>query len=215
MTRHTIPRAAFAATLKLIRLPADSVLMIAGGGSSTATVKLTLDRVEATARELAGNAVGDPVLKADGARRRAAAAERARALRLREEAEYHDERADERVAHAREAAAERKRSASRKADRQRAASARRRDAVKGRAAQTAAKRQTAAHRDAVVEKEAVDRRSKRARLNALDAKAEALKKEEKALTAADESQRLREAAAKAKAERKSEDPGATDRAERP
>ena len=215
MTSHTIPRAAFGATLRLIRLPADSVLMIAGGSSSTATVKLALDRVEATARELAGNAIGDPVLKADGVRRRAAAAERARALRLRDEAEYHDERADDRVAQARQAAAERKRSASKKAEGQRAASARRRDAVKDRAAQTSIKRQKAARRAAAVEKEAVDGRSKRARLNTLDVKAEALKKEEEALIAADESQRLREAAAKAKAERKSENSQATDRAKRP
>ena len=65
MTLLTIPRRALEGYIKLVRLPVDGMLALAGGGDSAAALKLALDRVEATVRGAAGAMLGDDALTAD------------------------------------------------------------------------------------------------------------------------------------------------------
>src|SRR5436305_8401500 len=95
MNVRSIPRAAIKTSIRMTRLPLDisfAVLSVEKRGA-----KLALDRADATARSLAGMLLSDDVLQEDGARRRAAAEERGRAVRLREQAAETAEEADQRV----------------------------------------------------------------------------------------------------------------------
>lgn len=196
---RTIPRLAIGGSLTLVRLPVDTALQLVGGGES---IELALDRAEASVRSLAGVALGDDVLIDDAARRRDAADEREQALRLRAEAARHAERAEERVAEGQEKAARTRARAAEDAERQQSRARERSDAQKDQAAKAAGERREAAARTADRREEAIEERSKRARLDILDRKEEALEEKGDALTAGDEARRLREAASRAKAERK-------------
>src|SRR5436309_1922129 len=93
-----VSRAAVGGYLKVLRMPLDTAVRVKGrrnGGAAGAT--LALDRAEAAARDVAGIAMGDRRLREDARRRRAAADERERALRLRAEAERHEQRAEARL----------------------------------------------------------------------------------------------------------------------
>jgi fused signal recognition particle receptor len=202
MTLLTIPRAAVGGSLKLVRLPLDSALSLAGSNPSATTARLALDRLEAAVRGLAGAALGDDVLREDARRRGEAAAERERALRLRVEADRRSERADDRVAEQQEAADRRRAAAAEAAQAKQAQARQRSDSRKKQAAQAAQRRKQTAEKSAARTQAAVDEQAKRDRLEALDTKTEALDEKEVALTAADEARRLRDAATRAKAERK-------------
>ena len=91
---------AVGAGVKLARLPLDiAVSMLPGDGDGARpAASIAVDRWEATLRQVAGYALRDDELREDAARRRAAADERARALRLREAAERRRAEADERLA---------------------------------------------------------------------------------------------------------------------
>src|SRR5436853_5026475 len=101
---RTITRAAVGGYLKTVRLPFDAAARVAGGDGSSG-VGLALDRAEAAARDVAGLALRDPKLREDARRRRIATDERTRALRLRAEAEQHEEVAEERLDEGRRRAA--------------------------------------------------------------------------------------------------------------
>jgi hypothetical protein len=101
-----ISRTAVDRYLKVVRTPVDAVLK--RGGDRTDALALKVDRADAAARSAAGTAIRDEALKDDARRRRRAADERARAMRLRGVAEEHKEQAEETTTEAREEA-ERKR----------------------------------------------------------------------------------------------------------
>jgi len=199
---RTIPRAALGGSLTLIRLPVGGVLRLAGGGEAAG---LALDRAEASVRSVAGFALSDNVLIEDAARRRDAADERERALRLRAEADRHAQRAEQRVSEGKAKADRTRTRAAENAARQTRGAQEHSEARQGQAAKAARERQAAAAKSAALREEEIDERAKRARLDNLDTRAEALEEKEEALTAADESRRLREGASRAKAERKAKD----------
>src|SRR3954452_3436222 len=134
---------------------------------------LGLDRAEAAAREAAGAVLGDDQILRDAGRRRTAVTQREHAEELRTQAEQRKEQAQRQT----------------KARKQSAAAAERRGV-------------SAARKTAAKQEEAIDDRAKRERLATLEKKSEALDKQEDALPAADEAQRLQDAAAKTKARRK-------------
>jgi colicin import membrane protein len=202
MTFRTIPRAAVTGSLTAIRLPADGILRYAGDSRGVASFRIALDRADASVRRVAANVLGDQQLREDAAALTVAADERAEALRLRARAEEVEERADAKVSE-RESEADRRRAeATEEAKRKRQAADERRDAAKERAAKQAESRREAARKEAAEVANVIAERDERARLEQLDAKAEAVEEKSEALEAADDAQRLREATAAVKAERK-------------
>jgi colicin import membrane protein len=203
---RTISRLTIEGYVRLARLPADTLVRIAGGANGgtggAVGVKLALDRAEAAFRAAAGSILRDESLREDGLRRAEVAAERERALDLRREADRRSEQSDERLAERRDQAERKRAEAERDAERKRERARRERDTRKERAAATAQRRKQAAQKSAQAEKQAAAKRARRDRLDALDAKSEALDERETALTAADEARRLKAAAAQAKAIRK-------------
>ena len=97
MSMRDLPRSAVDAAVKLTRLPLDIVVsMLPGnGGDTKPAAGIAVDRFEATLRDAAGIALFDNELREDAMRRRTAADERERELRLRSEAERRSAEADE------------------------------------------------------------------------------------------------------------------------
>jgi ParB-like chromosome segregation protein Spo0J len=196
---RTIPRVAVGGSIAVIRWPLENALRLAGGGDG---MELALDRAEAGIRGLAGHALADDFLVDDAARRRAAADERERVLRLRSEAIDHAETARERVAHGTRQAASTRARAAEAEERQRQEARERSESEKAQAAKATRRRKAAAARTSERLEEDIDDASKLERLETLDTKAEALRKKEEALTAQDEAARLKAAASGVKAKRR-------------
>ena len=78
----SIPGKAVDGALRLARFPADRLLKVAPETGATATVGLAIDRADAAVRGAAGSVLSDHGLREDAERRRAAADERERAMRL-------------------------------------------------------------------------------------------------------------------------------------
>ena len=204
MSMRDIPRTAVGGAVRLTRLPLDIVVsMLPGnGGDTKPAAAIAVDRFEAALRDAAGIALFDNELREDAMRRRLAADERERELRLREEAERRSAEADERFSArvedaedlrtAAEQRAEQERQAAEQRKRQRAANAARREQ-----ARKAANRKAHANVDDKIQAEADE-----ARLEQLETEAKALEERERALTAQAEAQRLQEEATKKKAARK-------------
>jgi colicin import membrane protein len=205
MNLRVIPRTALEGYIRLMRLPLDTAIALLPGNGTGPSVSASLaaDRAEAAARAIAGVLLGDPVLREDAGRRRAAADERARALRLRTEAERKTEEADARLGDRQERAVEDRRQAKQRATAKRRRAEHSREETTKRAARSATKRRATNRRQSARSAEAAEERARKKRLEALDTEADALRERDEALTAADEARRLGEAAAKAKAERKS------------
>ncbi len=206
MNVSDIPGATVDSYLKLIRLPLDAAIQrLPGNGTGAApTARWFVDRADASLRALLANLFGDSLLREDAEQRQAAADERKRALRLRGAAERKREEADSRLDQ-REAQASRQREqANRRASTRREQAAKVREQKTRRAVQAEDKRLDASRKAEVRGDQAIDERAPKARLDTLDAKADALRKKEQAITAADEARRLREAAGRTKAERKND-----------
>ena len=92
MNLRTIPRAAVGGYIKALRVPVGAAAKLLGRNGTT------VDRVDATLRDVAGSALGDPELKGQAARRRTAADERDNAARLRAQAEQRSQEADAKFA---------------------------------------------------------------------------------------------------------------------
>src|SRR4051794_9011956 len=200
---RTITRGALSGYLRLVRLPLHGVLRLSRANGSGDSVSLCIDRLDASVRAVVGQLLNDPVLAEDAERRSAAAGKRARALHLRESAEEAEQQAD-REAEKREAEARRTREqASKRAKRLRGEADEKRLQGKRRAAKTSKQRKDSAQARATQAEKAVEEKRKRARLEELASKSEALQESAEALTTADGAHRLKEAAATAKAERKS------------
>jgi hypothetical protein len=106
MTTRDIPRAAVESYLRILRWPVDTAVgMLPGDDIGVRpAAQLTVDRADATLRDLAGRVLLDDELRADATRRRVAADERERALELRVEAQQTQQQADERLAERQESA---------------------------------------------------------------------------------------------------------------
>lgn len=196
-----ISRTAVDSYLRIVRLPVEAVLNRRGREQSEA-VSLRLDRADAMARGVAATALRDDELKENVERRRDAIDERERALRLREVAEEHSQRAEADASEAREEAARKRREATRAAERQKQQAAENERRKKQAAASKAGKRKAKAEAEASSEKAEAESRNKREKLRQLKVEEAALAKKQEALTAADETKRLKKQTAKAKAERK-------------
>ena len=175
-----LSRAAVGGSISLGAWPLRQVARLFPAG------ELLVDQADAALRDVAGTVLFDQQLHEDARRRREAAAQRLTAVNLREEAEQ--ERAEA------NAEAERKRREARSGARE----------EKQRVETSARRRKQAAREDARKTEEELERRERRERLAALEEQADALEEEREAVTAAAEAQRLGEAAARAKAARKSD-----------
>lgn len=204
MSIRAIPRGAVDGAVKLVRLPLDvAIALLPGNGDGAGpAVKITVDRWEATLREIAGYALRDDVLREEATRRRVAVDERARALRLRNTAEARSAAADETLADRVEQADERRAAAEQRAERERAEAEQRRAAKSRAAGQAETKRKAANRRTRAKVEEVIEEQADAARLEQLETEAKALEERETALVAKDEARRLRDAATARKAARK-------------
>ena len=200
MDLYTLPRAAFTSYLGVIRWPIDTTLKVAGRAEGPAA--LAVDRADGSVRALVGGLVGDRALQQDGRQRLDAAQERTKAMRLRAEAELRRERADEELAENRDRAEQQRRAAAERAEQTRDRAEQQKDARRRQAADAERKRKQASDRAEAKVKESIEERAKRERLETLEQRAEALDKQDDALTARDEAERLAAAAGNAKAARK-------------
>jgi hypothetical protein len=203
MEVSTVRRAAIDRWLRVARFPFDTVanLLPSDRGPRNAAM-LVIDRADATVRAAVGGLLHDDDLRADAFRRRAAADERERAIELRSEAQAKKRVADAQLAEELEGAERLRDQAEQEAE------ARAQRVEEERAERERQVRAVAARQEQAVEQEraerlaAQDKQAKRERLDVLDEQAAALDVEADALTATDEAQRLRAAAADAKAARK-------------
>lgn len=204
MNLRAISRTAIGGYLRLIRLPLDgAVALLPGNGTGPRpAARLALDRADATARLLTGALLADPGLRDDARRRRTATEERTRALRLRGKAERTARAAGNRLEERRDQAAQRRAQGDRRAKAKREDVKRRRQATAQRATDVEDRRRKTSRSAHQESEQAIDEQAPRDRLEALDAKAKALREREKELTARDEARRLRASAGQAKAERK-------------
>lgn len=211
MNSRTLPRVAVDSTLRLVRLPIDSAIRLLPGSGTGArpTATLVVDRADAAIRAALAAVLGDPMLRESARQQRAATEKREEALRLREAANRKTEQADARLQQQHEQAERRREQAKQRAKAQREQAARKRQQKERDAVQAERKRLAANDRSAARTAEAANHRAAKERLKSLDAKADALGEKERAQTASDEAIRLREAASRTKAERKSSVNGAS------
>jgi hypothetical protein len=204
MSIRAIPRAAIGGSIKAVRLPLDiAVSLLPGNGAGPGPgAAITLDRIEAYVRDLAGIALGDEVLREDAARRRVAADERERAVRLRTAAAGRAGEAEERLAETHEDADELREEAAERARRRRAEA----DRLGRQRAQDAARverRRKAANETARSKAdEAIEEVATAARLQQLEREAAVLDEQADAVTAEAEAQRLQDEATRRKAARR-------------
>lgn len=208
MNIRMIPRTAVTTSLGLARLPLDAAIATLPGRKrgAGASARVALDRTDATVRAVAGALLGDRQLSEDARRRHAAADERAKAIRLRGQADRTVAKADAALEQRRGQAQRRTRRADATAQNRRQQATRQRQRAERRAAETEANRRRANARAASSTEERIEEQAQEERLDALQAQEQALQEREQALTEADEARRLEEAAERAKAERKEETP---------
>lgn len=205
MNVQVIPRTAVKGYLRLVRTPLEAVVGLMPGSDAGAkpAAKVAIDHVDATARVVAGTLLGDPVLREDGKRRRAAANERKRGLRLRGHAQETAEKADARVQEREQQARKQRQRARETAESRRRKADTRARKQKEEAAKAESRRREASREIAHEREQAIEEHAPREQLQAAEAKSEALREREKELTARDEARRLADAAGAVKAERKS------------
>jgi colicin import membrane protein len=206
MNVRDIPTTAVDSYLKLVRLPLDSAISLLPGNGTGAkpAAKLALDRADATVRAMVAGLLGDATLREDAERRRAAADERERALKLHAEAERTAEKADARLEERQRQASRQRRQAKQRADGKRSDAAGQRERQVRRAAEVRNDRLENSRKTAARTERAVEDRAARDRLQALDAMVEALREREKEVAVRDAAAGLRDAAGRAKADRKSD-----------
>lgn len=206
MNARFISRAAIDATLKLARLPLElaSTALPGNGAGPQGRARVAIDRADAMLRSLAGRLTLDPELREDARLRLRASDERRRAVSLREQADRVTGAAGERVEETHARSQSRRRTAEERAQAERQQARRRRSSRQRSAAEKERERVQAARREEQREQEQIDELAPRARLDALKEREEASEETRRALTESDEARRLEKAAARVKAERKSE-----------
>ena len=204
MNVKRMPGTALDRYLELVKGPLDAMARRTrrDGEDSTSPAELLLDRVDATVRDTAGRLLGDDTLRADAQKRRLAAAERERALRLKAEAEQRTQQADQEFAQRQRAAEQRREQAERRAEEEKQRIEQEKQAKEREVAKQTTQRKATNRKVASVVEGAVQDKADRARLEQLETEAEALQEEEQALAAKATAQQLAGAAGKAKAARK-------------
>jgi hypothetical protein len=204
MSLRTISRSAVGGYVKLLRLPLDAAvgLRTRNGRKDLSGGSIAVDRFEARIRSIAGHTLRDTDLMRDAERQRLAADERKRAGNLRAEAQRLSEHAEERLSKTENKARQQRRDAARRAVNRKQQAEKQRQTESRRIAGLESRRRRANEKTGAGKAEAIEDRSKRTRLQQLDQEANALAKKRDALTAKNESQRLRLAASKTKAARK-------------
>ncbi len=206
MNVRVVPRTALKGYLKLVRTPLDTAIGLLPGDRTGAkpAAALAVDRADATVRAVAGTLLRDPVLREDGDRRRLAANERERGLRLRHRAEQTAAHADTRLQEREDRAHRERRRARETVDTRRREAERKAQKEAQQAAQAASSRREGARQAAAQREQAINKRAPRQKLEAVEAKSEALRAREQELAARDEARRLGEAASRVKAARKAD-----------
>jgi len=191
--------------LRVARLPFDVMAHLIPNGERGPRqgVTLAVDRADATIRAFAGAALGNDGLLLDANQRRAAADERARAIRLRTEAREQEVQADRRLDERRDEAERLRSRADRKATEREEQAEQKRRARKEKLRETTARQQQRVESERQRKHSAAEHEAKEQRVRTLDEKTDALNAQSDALTASDEAKRLEEAAANAKTDRKS------------
>jgi hypothetical protein len=191
--------------IRVARLPFDAaVRLLPGEPGPRSTARLAIDGTEATLRRAVGALLKDDAMCADAERRRVAVGERRRALDLRDAADRKRRVADTELSEALQHASELREQTAR------AAEAKVRRTEQERAQSTARVRRAAAATEHVVDEtraaqlDQLDDVERRERLRTIDATAAVLDQEADALAGAQEAERLRAAASRAKAARKNE-----------
>lgn len=205
MDIKTMQRTALDRYLRTVRIPLDKAVDLFdrdGERTGADVVRLTLDRADATLRDVAGRIWGDDELRAEATRRRLAADERERALRLEAKAEERSAEADAEFRRRQEEAEQRRLQAEEQAEAKRRQAEEKRQADKRQAAEQAARTKAAVRTSAAKAETAIDKQARKARLLQLEEEAAALEKQEAAVVTENEAQRLRKAAGQAKAARK-------------
>lgn len=206
MNVRTIPRTAVDGYLRLVRVPLDGAISLLPGNGTGAkpTAEVALDRLDATLRGAIANLLSDTALRDDAERRRIAAQERKRALRLRAKAHVTAEEADSRLEERQQEATDLREQATQRAAVRRQMATREHETKKRRAAKAESDRREASRRTAERKQEALSAQASKERLKTVDAKADALRDKEKELAVRDEARRLRDAAGRAKTQRKAD-----------
>lgn len=204
MNVRDISRTAVSSYLRLTRLPLDTAISLLPGKreGSSAPARLALDRADAAVRALAATLLRDPKLYEDAQRRRAAAQERERALKLRGEAARRNQQADATLDQRQEQAQRRRTQADARADARREAAAREQQQKTQRAAEAERARVRASRAAQERAEEKIEEQAPRQRLGALETEAQAQREQQEALAESAEAGRLGDAAARVKAQRK-------------
>jgi hypothetical protein len=190
-------------SLKLVRVPVDLVISRLPGPDTgpAAAARLTVERLDASARGMLAAVLHDDLLTEDARRRTAAADERQRAVNLRREGEARQEQAEDRLDDRREQASERRERAGSRASSRRQQAERTRQSTTRRAKQEQDERTAASRRSEERNEEAIDATESARRLPGVEEQAEALRDREAALARADEARRLGDAATRVKQQR--------------
>ena len=206
MNARTIPGTAVDGYLRLVRVPLDGAISLLPGNGTGAkpTAEIALDRLDATLRGAIANLFSDTALRDDAERRRIAAQERKRALRLRAKAHVKAQEADSHLEERQQQATDQREQATGRAAVRRQMATREHETKKRRAAKAASDRREASRRTAERKQEALSAQASEERLKSVDAKADALRDKEKELAVRDEARRLHDAAGRAKTQRKAD-----------
>lgn len=199
MNVRTIPRTLVERWLAVVRAPVD---LVSSRLPDDTSVRVAVDRADATVRALAGRVLRDEDLQEAADRLREAADDYERAAKLRAEAALTRERADEEVRTRTSAAKEQQKQADQKAAERAEKVEEERRREEAAVEKKAAAKKQAVHKSAAKQEEAIDSEAKRVRLAELAEEADALEEHEKALRTKREAERLQDAAARAKEERK-------------
>ena len=207
MSSRTLTTAMVDRYLRLARWPVDLVTTVLPGtrtGPGT-TARLVVDRVDASIRATLAAALGDDSLRADAARRDAAVEERERALDLRREARRRAEQSEAELRKRHQEAGRRRERATAKATQQRRAASTSQERRKSNASQAARQRAKISQAQRTANEQRTHEQQAAAELPAVKERGTAVRDRELAVHKRDEAQRLGEAAARVKEQRRHDD----------
>lgn len=174
-TAKVLPSTATRTYLRLARLPLNAVQRLTGhGGDEQWPAAMVFESFEAGVESVVGSLINDEGLTQSSQVRRAKLAKLREAAVLRTEAEQTRAKADQAFKARREAAEQRREQAAKNAEQREAAVERRAEQREAAAKQKTAKKTAAARRVKAKQDEVIERQERKARLEALDAEAEAL-----------------------------------------
>ena len=202
-TVREIPKSAVSGAIKVVRLPADTVLRAAPERLAN-PAQFAVDSADAAVRGAAGRVLGDSDLQQEAERLRTAVDERRRAFDLRGARPSAPRRPRERTEKARTEAERRRRRADAEAEKKRKQARKRREQKRSEAQQAESRRKQNAKKAAAAKQRKGEEKAQERALEALEVRSEALEQRDEALVAEDESARLKRATERVKSERKAQ-----------